>query len=164
MQFIYFTFFFHKDFLRSCLQCPSTSTGINWNVLHVYVCAHTVYESVCAGMRIRACVPASVAVSSSAASKQPVSASTHNSVRDEPASQQERMPTQQTMPQPGTVGNGISGGLQMCQLECEHHVRYANEEENLLARPAWPIYPTAACHCDTRLVRGGLWWLQQFIL
>lgn len=106
----------------------------------------------------------STVVLSSAASKQPVTASTHSTVGSELASQRERVPTQQTMPRPGTAGNGISGGLQMCQLECERHVRYANEEGNLLAWHAWPIYSTAACHSDTRLVRDGLWWLQQFIL
>lgn len=47
----------------------------------------------------------------------------------------------------------------MRQLECERHVRYANEEENLLAWHARPIYSTAACLSDTGLVRGGLWWL-----
>lgn len=113
----------------------------------VYVCAHKnvivrmcVCVSMCAGMRVCACVSASVVVLSSATSKQPVSASAHNTVGDELSSQQERVQTQQTMARPGTVGNGISGGLQMCQLECERHVRYANEEENLLAWHAWPIY------------------------
>lgn len=96
---------------------------------------------------------ASTVVSSSAASKQPVSASAHNMVGIELASRQERVPTQQTMPRPGTAGNGISGGLQMCQLECERHVRYANEEENLLAWRAWPIYSSAACHSNTRHVK-----------
>lgn len=52
----------------------------------------------------------------------------------------------------------------MCQLECERHVRYANEEENLLTWHAWPIYSAAASHTDTRLVRDGLWWFQQFTL
>lgn len=106
-------------------------------------------------------LPVSTLVSSSAASKQPVSASTHNTAGNELASRQERVPTQQTMPRRGTAGNGISGGLQMCQLECERHVRYVNEEENLLAWHAWPIYSTAACHSDTGLVSGGPWWLQQ---
>lgn len=118
----------------------------------------------CAGMQACAHVAVSTVMSSSAASKQPVSGSTHITVGNELASQQERVPTQQTMPRPGTAGNGISGGLQMCQLECERHVRYANEEENLLAWHAWPIYSTAACHSDARLVGDGLWWLQQFML
>lgn len=118
----------------------------------------------CAGMRVCAHLPVSTVVASTAASKQPVSASKHNTVGNELASQQERVPTQQTMLRPGTAGNGISGGLQMCQLECERHVRYANEEENLLAWHAWPIYSTAAYNSDTRLVRDGLRWLQQFIL
>lgn len=104
-------------------------------------------------------LPVSTVVSSPAASKQPVSASTHNTVGSELAGQQERMPTQQTMPRRGTASNGISGGLLMRQLECERHVRYANEEENLLAWHARPIYSTAACLSDTGLVRGGLWWL-----
>lgn len=37
------------------------------------------------------------------------------------------MQTQQTKARWGTAGNGISGGLQMCQLECELRVSYANE-------------------------------------
>lgn len=74
----------------------------------------------------------STVVWSSAAFKQPVSASTHSTVANELASQRDRVPTQQTMLQPQSASNGISGGLQMCQLEYEHHVRYANEEENLL--------------------------------
>lgn len=51
-----------------------------------------------------------------------------NAAGNELATQRERVPTQQTMRRPGTGGNGISGGLQMCQLECERHVRYANED------------------------------------
>ena len=132
----------------------------------LYVCMSlhrlNVSKAVCGWHASLCTLPVSTVVSSSAGSKQPVSASTHNTVGNELAIQQERVPTQQTMPQPGTAGNGISGGLQMCQLECERHVRYANEEENLLAWHTWPIYSTAACHSDTRLVRGGLWWFQQF--
>lgn len=96
-------------------------------------------------------------VVSSVVSGQPVSALAHNMVGNELGSRQERVQTQQTMPRWGTAVNGISGGLQMCQLECELHVRYANEEEDYLARSAWPMYSTAACHSDTRLVRVGLW-------
>lgn len=95
----------------------------------------------------------------------PASSQTHNTVGNELTSQRERVPTQQTMPRPGTAGNGISGGLQMCQLECERHVRYANEDEKPLAWHVRPIYPTAAAwHGDTRLVRDGLWSLFQFTL
>lgn len=94
-------------------------------------------------------------VVSSAASQQPASATAHNSVGNEVGSGQERVQTQQTMPRWGTAGNGISGGLQMCQLECELHVRYANEGENHLARHARPMYSAAACHSDS-LVGGGL--------
>lgn len=117
----------------------------------------------CPCMYVKECVPACHfvrmlpvrTVVSSAASEQPGSASTHNVVGNELGSRQERVQTQQTMPRWGTAGNGISGGLQMCQLECELHVRYANEEEDHLTRHAWPMYSAAACHGDTRLVRGG---------
>lgn len=77
-----------------------------------------------------------------------MSSSTHNTVGNELASQRKRVPTQQTMLQPQTAGNGISGGLQMCQLEYEHHVKNANEEENLLAWRTWPIYSIAVAHSD----------------
>lgn len=73
-------------------------------------------------------------------------------------SQQERVPTQQTMLGPGTANNGISGGLQMCQLECEQRVRYANEQENPSARRARPIYSTAAGYGDVQLIRVDLQW------
>ena len=36
----------------------------------------------------------------------------------------------------------------MCQLECERHVSHANEEEDLLAWYAWPIYSKAPCYSD----------------
>lgn len=143
---------------------------IECNAEGICLCAYCMFIKMCAwvsmwaGNRVCAHVPVSTFVSSLSAPKQPVSASTHNTEGNELASQQERVPTQQTMLRPGTVGNGISGGLQMCQLECERNVRYANEEENLLAWHAWPIHSTAACHSDTRLVRDGLWWLQQFML
>ena len=109
------------------------------------VCEHACV-SMCPGMHVCACEPH---VSSSAALAQSASGSTHNAVGNELASRRERVPTQQTMLRPGTAGNGISGGLQMCQLECEHHVRYANEDEKPLAWHAWSIYSTAACHSDT---------------
>lgn len=71
---------------------------------------------------------------------------------NELTSQQERVPTQQTMLRPGTGGNGISGGLQMCQLECERHIRYANEGEKPSGWHLRPIYSTAAApHRHARL-------------
>lgn len=87
-------------------------------------------------------------VVSSTASKQPVNASAHNIVGNELGSQQETVQRQQTMQQWGTASNGISGLLQMCQLKRELCVMYANEEENLLAQPALPMYSIAACYSD----------------
>ena len=110
-------------------------------------------------MCVSAYSPVSTVVLSPVASKQPgVPRRATQQGMSRPV-RPERVPTQQTTLQPGTAGNGISGGLQMCQLECERHVRYANEVENRLAWHAWPIYSTAACHSDARPVRESLWWL-----
>lgn len=109
---------------------------------------------------MRACatvhvLPVRVVVSSSACRR----TLTCSSVGNELGSGQERVQTQQTMARWGTAGNGISGGLQMCQLECELHVRYANERKAIWLGPS---LTTAACH---RLVGGGEpRWLHQFVL
>lgn len=60
---------------------------------------------------------------------------------NELGSGQERVQTQQTMARWGTAGNGISGGLQMCQLECELHVRYANERRAIWLGMHGPCIP-----------------------
>lgn len=61
--------------------------------------------------------------------KQHSNASTHGLIGNEAGSQEERVPTQQMMLRQKTVSNRIMRLLQTCQLECELHVWYENEEE-----------------------------------
>lgn len=61
--------------------------------------------------------------------KQRANASTHGLTGNETGSQEESVPTRQMMLRWKTVSNRIERLLQTCQLECELHVWYENQEE-----------------------------------
>lgn len=61
--------------------------------------------------------------------KQRANASTHGLTGNETGSQEESVPTRQMMLRWKTVSNRIVRLLQTCQLECELHVWYENQEK-----------------------------------